>query len=820
MKILDIRGNLVKLESKEPFQVSSLLKVSSEENCYLAQVLYVEHTAGVNMAFAKLLANFEAPLEPIEINTVSTDAVCEKINFSDIISNFGENTDIVLGQLCFENTMPTADFDFFNNRLLIVSENNDSCNILVNNFAHQIKNNGYNTIIFDTEGFCDGIKLTAGLDFKLPLNEHAIDFIYDKYFSDITEESKAQITDIFTELKAYAATVPYIPFNTFKSVIDDVFDYSQNLSLYFFKTKLEKLYEANIFANTHEEVMDWSSLSEFGPGKIVVDLSHVSKIFVPEYVSLVVNSFNNTDEKLFAFAKLEDSYTDKDFLKEILENKNVIVSGIVRSDFKYISALKQNCGSFVVLGGIKKPENFDYCKFLLKNISSDKYVITGPFSQPLSMIFQLKEINEVVARPESLPEEEPIAETILEPMVDATEQAPVYEPIEEAPNEEDELEQIDTPIEDYTPITSDQNIEQSETSPTEENKQVETSEEIQKINSDEVSDSEEENDIPLEELMIAENVIIDIPEEDNEIPDVSDEAQVLNISDSTKEETLETEIADYEPINATQEEQLEELPEMPIEELPETEFNELYEMPIEETPKESFSEEEASSIIEESIEEFSLIDNDDLQFPETEVAEPLEEAPLEFSLVDTYELPTEDSVEEVLLAEEKTPEEILDEQIRRDVDRVYTAQTPESDELSEDDLDFIEELVGNEEILVEDETIEEITLPEDNAEEEFLVQDSTSDIAEPAPALQEDDAILKTQNTATPAVPIYAAEIPEESIVQSDPIQQGDRVIHVKFGIGVVEKIFSYGTKNFCSINFENIGRKVLDPNVTELKRA
>ena len=68
-------------------------------------------------------------------------------------------------------------------------------------------------------------------------------------------------------------------------------------------------------------------------------------------------------------------------------------------------------------------------------------------------------------------------------------------------------------------------------------------------------------------------------------------------------------------------------------------------------------------------------------------------------------------------------------------------------------------------------------------------------------------------------VPVYDAEIPTEDTVLSDPLEQGDTVVHAKYGNGVVEKMIKYGTKTLYSINFDNIGRRLLDPTLTELKK-
>ena len=212
MKILDIRGNLIKIESSNPVGVASLLKISENNQEYLAQVLYTESIGQVKTLFAKVLSNFATPLEATDITNISTNANCEFISTKDLIPNFGKKAEIVLGELSNENEILTASKNFFDKKLVIVSDNTKNAQTITENFAHQIKNIKKNTIIFDTDGIFDGIKLTAGKDFKLPLNEHAIQFIYDKYFSDITDESKAQVSDIFKELKEYASTVPYIPF--------------------------------------------------------------------------------------------------------------------------------------------------------------------------------------------------------------------------------------------------------------------------------------------------------------------------------------------------------------------------------------------------------------------------------------------------------------------------------------------------------------------------------------------------------------------------------------------------------------------------------
>ena len=68
-----------------------------------------------------------------------------------------------------------------------------------------------------------------------------------------------------------------------------------------------------------------------------------------------------------------------------------------------------------------------------------------------------------------------------------------------------------------------------------------------------------------------------------------------------------------------------------------------------------------------------------------------------------------------------------------------------------------------------------------------------------------------------PVVPIYNAEDIEPQEQQS--LEPGDRVSSPKYGEGVVEKMIKYGNKMLCSIEFPNIGRRLLDPAMTEIKK-
>ena len=182
----------------------------------------------------------------------------------------------------------------------------------------------------------------------------------------------------------------------------------------------------------------------------------------------------------------------------------------------------------------------------------------------------------------------------------------------------------------------------------------------------------------------------------------------------------------------------------------------------------------------------------------------------EFVELDSSETNDDDILVEI---DSENFEEELDEQIKRDVDQVYT--TIKDNEVSESDLDFIDEIKGEEQDLSEGLSTD-IELDDDNEISGDVLEEYHSD--EQADSIIENE-ILEKRDSSTPIVPVYDAEIPQEDVVMSDPVEQGDSVSHVKYGHGIVEKLVKYGSKTLYMINFEMDGRKLLDPLLTEIKK-
>ncbi len=67
-------------------------------------------------------------------------------------------------------------------------------------------------------------------------------------------------------------------------------------------------------------------------------------------------------------------------------------------------------------------------------------------------------------------------------------------------------------------------------------------------------------------------------------------------------------------------------------------------------------------------------------------------------------------------------------------------------------------------------------------------------------------------------IPVYS--VPELDNEVELEFSEGNMVYHEKYGRGVIEKIMNYGNKTLCSIQFEEVGRRLLDPNLAGLTQV
>ena len=816
MKILEVRDGFVKFEADNSVYLSSFIQIDGIEKRYIAQVTQLKRSGENSIAYAKILFLYDGSLQPYDRTQPSKESEIKEFTFDILNNSINAKAPVIAGETLGKGVSIIIDASSFDKKMLASIDDKQENNIIARNLVKQFNNLDKNVLIIDTLGVIDAKKITAGVDFKLPLDTASLAFMYQDCLNDATADSKSMIIEIFKDLSDYSQTVPFVPFGALKSIVDDMVDKSHVFKLLVLKNKLAKFDKLGYFAANKQEVDKIDSI--LNSKCAIIDLSKLDTAFQNRYLAFL---YEKLQQKPNTQVLLElSNVISKKNLKNILSSENIPTTFITHSRFKYLNDIKNLFDNFIISPSFTNNEIFSIYSSFLKAMPKQTYLITGEAVNYIPLVSTLKVINEVIpSQPETFEEEEmPVSEP-----EEVQEELPIEEPEEEEIVQEDDSELEEISEEDEPEIIEEPQI---------------TNEEIL-ANIEEKSEAvitEAAKDLTPPENMFGE-------EEEEDIAEPAEESLEL---EEDQEEQL-TINAEYETILEEQEPQ-EEYDEIPITEsfdtvqenieeiedyIPETDENDFEELSI----NEEFEQQEPL-VEQEAEEEIEMPEGFDLDIDSTQMLDAEEEteeltvndddvdvlpiAENNYELEDIVELNPDEADENdiVIDMEEDTEDELpenIDEQIVKDVDKVFT--TRKDDDISDSDLDFIDELNnddGNllEEVSDSDAVLEELSESDENdgileePQEQIELKDDS------------DDEILETRSSSTPIVPVYDADIPQEDLVMSDPIQQGDTVTHAKYGSGVVEKMIKYGNKTLFSINFDNIGRRLLDPTLTEIEKS
>lgn len=801
MRILEARESFIKIESETKVSISSFLKISDSEKSYIAQVIQSKKIEENFIVFAKILFIYDGILKNYDNSVPAKDSQISDFT-SDILNKAIPCTNpIVAGKFISGDLNISLDKKCFDKKILISIETPNYAGTILSNLSHQFKK----SLIIDMSGIMTGKKFIAGSDFRLPLNTASLEFMYEDCLNDATADSKSLIKEIFNDLSEYSKTVPFLPFGALKTIVDNMVDKEHVFKLLVLKNKLAKFDKQGYFAAKSEEAENLQRILNLDSA--IIDLSKLDTIFQNRYLSTIYSIIENMSEKPQVFVQASNAIS-KINLKRILTNDTIPAVFSTHSKFKYINEIKSMFDTFIIEPSFTNNEVFKIYSAFLNAMPQKTCLIVGEGTNYIPFV---SSVEEYTILPPAADKIEEITETDLAEEISEEIEIPEQEEIiqEEAPLEaiekkSDELiEQAASEIED-SPLNlfsdedgeEDENIEDPVEILTEPEEQTEESslEEIlepEVIEEEVVEESSIENEPVIEEEELTEE----------ELPE-----QVEVLESQMTEEEFHTEIDEVQTI-----------------ELPEdiSDFAEEEVIVEEETLETSDIEDTLPDINTDEIKLRDYSEEKDLQEEAPEVI-PIENNEDDFAEIvelDESEISEDDII--VDFEDEDLANEDLDREIVEDVDKVFT--TMKDDSISDSDLDFIDELNEEpEEELPESlpEGMEELTELEDYDDSEDVLLEPIQEVNELNEEPEEEKEILETRNTSTPIVPVYDAEIPPEDMVMSDPIEQGDTVTHAKYGSGVVEKMIKYGTKTLYSINFDNVGRRLLDPTLTEIKKA
>lgn len=787
MKVLEIKNNLVKVsyDIEDKLVLAGFTVIEDEATPYVGQIVSLKADNGISYAIVKLLFTFdnEGIVRNYDGSIPQLGANAAKLSSAELLDILPVKTPLKLGNIAEQEFLLNVDISMLQNNLLICSDSAKNTATIISNFAKQLENNAESSIIFDIDGkFKDEKKLVFGKDFKLPLNFETINFIYANELNDIEATSKAVIQDIFLEVQEYTRTIPdkYIPFDTFIEVVTQQYIESSIPELALLKNKLLKYKEEKVFAQSKYEII---SLKEYIKDNytVIIDISNVDAKLQREIICYVYSVLEEIDTYITSFVKVNDQNSDKKLLKLLLNENKIFTNIICNHNYKYVYELKEKAEDLILFTPETTQHDFAAYNTFLNKLNHDEFIVWGKATQRIPLIVELAPVEIITDEP---------VQTVSAPIFEQP-----LQPIEETDDEQ--IETAAVAVKDEDLLQKEQTVETVDFTENEDT-YTDLSDDIERIpfeeedysalDEKEVEDSYEEVQDDFEKEL--ENSINEVVSEEPEIitnePDTIDEAPANDFFTQTETQD-EPEIIISDEVIIQDDEIIEEdeiVTEQPAirDETETVTFEPVFE--------------------EEEIEEETFEQQSEIVLPAPKIDERIEEDLPDVTIEDEEPTPFENSavIEPApLMSENDGLNDELIEQVAKDIDKnfIYSKIEEEriddsenEDILTEDDLNFIDDINHGETDLLEP-VIDE----PDNFEE--------------------DDNIYDKEEEPSPVVPVYPAETP----VNTQTFEQGDHVSHPKYGEGIVEKMIKYGNKTLCSINFVNVGRRLLDPAISEITK-
>ena len=775
MKVLEIKNNLVKVsyETENKLVLGGFVVIEDENSPYVAQIVSLKADSGINYAIAKLMFTFDSDgiVKNYDGSVPALNSNVSELTSAELLDILPIKNPLKLGNIAQQDFLLNVDSSILEKNLLICSDSAKNTSILLSNFAKQLENRAESSIIIDIDSkYDDQKKLVFGRDFKLPLNFETINFIYANDLNDIDPTSKAVIQDIFLEVQEYTRSIPdkYIPFDTFIEVVDQQYKESSIPELALLKNKLLKYKEEKVFAQSKYE---FTGLKEYIKDNysVILDISNADAKLQREIISYVYALLDEMGAYITLFVKVNDENSDKKLLKMLLAENKISTNIICNHNFKYVYELKEKAENLILFAPETTQHDFASYNTFLNKLNHDEFIVYGKSTQMIPLIVELAPIE--IIKEKSLEDNYSTQETSQE----TTNQNDTADTSisENEQNETQESVEETEEIAETTPDFTDNEDTYTDLSDDIERKPIEE-EDYSALNEDsiEITEETEEDDF--------DNELDNAPSLDPEI--IEEETQNTDFFNKTAEVLKNDEQYEAEPL-AVQEEVI-----MPNGEVIQEEFTNDSEIIDDSTP-----------IVEETQEQMELPEPDideriqeDLQSVSIEQEETEEDTLIQTPYESTY-VPEPAP----LMPDDEAINDELIEKVARDVDKNFIYSKIEQDNLeddnedmlTEDDLNFIDDINHGENDLLEPVAEEPENFDDSNAE--YLEEEKT------------------------PVVPVYPAQTP----TTTKSFEQGDHVSHPKYGEGIVEKMIKYGNKTLCSINFVNVGRRLLDPAISEISK-
>ena len=769
---------------EEDFKLLDFLLVQESDNKYLAQIIEIyddKYDASQNVARVKLFFKVNENGEVFGYDHFTPSKECEisKLKKEEILTFINEGKEALNIGLDYRSEEPLdINLDFLKNNAVIFADRIDHSNNISASFARTLSRYNKHSVIFDFTGALEiknAEKLKITKDIKLPLDFYSLDYIWEKGLSTASLETQAICREIFNEVKTFAKNTPdgFIPFDKFLNVVEIQYKATPIIELTVLLNKLKAYQKNNIFAKSKKDfeavkkAVDKNDIT-------IIDFSEVKTSWHKEFCDFVIR---NMQDDVFVFLRLNETNTDVDLINFIYDKKpkTHFISSVSYS-FSKMPHIIERAQNYVLLPTLNPKRDFGAASFELMSINKDECILFGEDTE--NFIFTIKNDrfeSNVGNAPKALKKTRlKLSDSgiktgnVLKEKFRAAHKEEVEQQGEDNVLTEEELEffgQFEEPV-------NEKAIEEEEKTPV---KKPEESDAIghyeEEISPQETSEALDEIETPQEEEIIAEEHVEEIQED----PEASD--------NEVQEEN--------EPENVVIEE----------------------EQPEQEIQLEEISEQEP--VLEQDL----IIETEE---PEEEIQKTTEEEIIEQEpYVETE--PKKDNIntqEEVLIDTKNSSEEEIEDKEEELSDKNFQnifkeTQEETAEEETQEDTFSLEELAQQSVENAFNQVIDE----EDEKEEHPQEQKNDS-----SALVIDDNVVIDLEKIKEHIDTKNGSELPifknKTEVKEKETFNTGDKIEHDKYGKGEVVKVINYANRSLLQINFEEIGKRLLDPDIANIKKA
>lgn len=404
MQLFEIKNDLAKIiyaPAENHLLLADFILIEDVNQSIIAQVINIESTDvdEMNVASVKFSLSISktANLSTYNGYTPAKDANILYIDSKEIAQLIqSSNTNLYWGSLAAHpETEINLGLSLLREKPYIQCDKRDNSQIITTNILYGLQSKREKTIVIDFDGRYQNIensnKITVSKEYKLPLNFKAFDFISDNDLTDCTTENKAIIQGILLELQSYVDTLEekFIPFDIFKSVIDEQCRHNPIPELLIFKNKLIKYQQKGLFAQSSDQ-FDFLNKILSKTNITVIDASAIDEKwhkFIIETIAAQITT------QTYFIVNLNNDNSDKSTLKSLYDNENLRVIPVSEYKYNLLPNLKALCKNLILFAPIEQTNDFEIYNTFLHKLNQKEFIIWSENTFFMPLILKLKTLN-------------------------------------------------------------------------------------------------------------------------------------------------------------------------------------------------------------------------------------------------------------------------------------------------------------------------------------------------------------------------------------------------------------------------------------------